>query len=104
MGGGISFSSYVNGIGHTDVFFICYLLHTGLAVRYSFSSLKKGDANMTAQRMLFLVMAILISIGIYLTGYQSVHWFLYIPAAALIFAGVTGICPGLMLFKKLGFK
>lgn len=59
---------------------------------------------MTAQRMLFLSMAILISLGIYLTGYTSVHWVLYIPAAALFFAAITGICPGLMLFKKLGFK
>ena len=59
---------------------------------------------MTAQRMLFLSMAILISLGIYLTGYTSVHWVLYIPAIALLFAAVTGICPGLMLFKKLGFK
>lgn len=59
---------------------------------------------MTAQRMLFLVMAILISAGIYLSGYKSVHWLLYLPAAALLFAAITGICPGLMLFKKLGFK
>ncbi len=59
---------------------------------------------MTAQRMLFLVMAILISAGIYLSGYKSVHWLLYIPAAALLFAAITGICPGMMLFKKMGFK
>lgn len=59
---------------------------------------------MTAQRMLFLTMAILIALGIYLSGYKSVHWVLYIPAAALFFAAVTGVCPGLMLFKKLGFK
>lgn len=59
---------------------------------------------MTAQRMLFLSMAILISLGIYLTGYESVHWVLYVPAIALLFAAITGICPGLMLFKKLGFK
>ncbi len=59
---------------------------------------------MSAQRMLFLVMAIIIAAGIYLSGYQSVHWLLYIPAAALLFAAISGICPGLMLFKKLGFK
>jgi len=59
---------------------------------------------MTAQRMLFMTMAVLISVGIYLSGYQTVHWFLYIPVAALAFAAVTGVCPGLMLFKKLGFK
>lgn len=59
---------------------------------------------MSAMRMLFLFMAALILIGIWLTGFNVVHWFLYIPPAALIFAGVTGICPGLIIFKKLGFK
>lgn len=59
---------------------------------------------MSAQRMLFLTMATLIAIGIYLSGYKSVHWFIYVPFAALLFAGVTGICPGLIMFKKLGFK
>ncbi len=59
---------------------------------------------MAAQRMVFLVMAILIGLGIYLTGYKSVNWVLYIPAIALLFAGVTGICPGMILFKKMGFK
>ena len=59
---------------------------------------------MSAQRMLFLTMAALIYIGIYLTGHANVHWFLYVPLAALLFAGITGICPGLKLYKKLGFK
>ncbi len=59
---------------------------------------------MSAQRMLFLTIAIIIAAGIFLTGYQSVHWLLYIPPLALLFAAITGICPGLALFKKLGFK
>lgn len=59
---------------------------------------------MAAQQMVFLVFATLIAIGIWLTGFENVHWFLYIPFAALAFAGVTGICPGLILFKKLGLK
>ncbi len=59
---------------------------------------------MTALRMLFLFMAAFISLGIWLTGINNVHWLLYIPPAALLFAGITGICPGMMLFKKLGFK
>ena len=54
--------------------------------------------------MLFLTIAILITVGIYLTGFKNVHWFLYLPVAALVFAGLTGICPGLMLWNKLGFK
>ena len=59
---------------------------------------------MTAQRMVFLVMSIVIFVGIWLTGFGTVHWVLYIPAAALAFAAITGICPGIILFNKLGFK
>jgi len=33
-----------------------------------------------------------------------VHWVLYVPVAALAFAGITGICPGYLIFRKLGFK
>jgi len=59
---------------------------------------------MSAIRMLFIFMAAFISLGIWLTGFQQVHWLLYIPPAALLFAGVTGICPGYMIFRKLGFR
>ena len=59
---------------------------------------------MSAIRMLFLMIAGLILLGIWLTGFSVVHWVLYIPVAALVFAGVTGICPGYLIFKKLGFK
>jgi hypothetical protein len=40
----------------------------------------------------------------WLSGFGNVHWFLYVPVAALAFAGITGICPGYLLFQKLGFK
>lgn len=59
---------------------------------------------MSAIRMLFLMMAGFILLGIWLTGFNVVHWVLYIPVAALIFAGVTGICPGYIIMQKLGFK
>ena len=59
---------------------------------------------MSAIRMLFLFMAAFISLGIWLTGINNVHWLLYIPPVVLVFAGVTGICPGYMIFRKLGFK
>ncbi len=59
---------------------------------------------MSAQRMLFLMVSITIFIGIWLSGYSTVHWFSYVPGAALLFAGITGICPGLTLLKKMGFK
>jgi len=59
---------------------------------------------MSAIRMLFIFMAAFITAGIWLTGFKTVHWLLYIPPAALLFAGITGLCPGYMLFRKLGFK
>jgi len=59
---------------------------------------------MSAIRVLFLFMAGFILLGIWLTGFNVVHWVLYIPVAALVFAGVTGICPGYIVFKKLGFR
>jgi len=54
--------------------------------------------------MLFLLMAAVILLGIWLTGFGVVHWVLYFPVVALIFAGVTGICPGYIIFRKLGLK
>ena len=59
---------------------------------------------MSAMRMLFLMVSIALFAGIWLTGYQTIHWIIYIPAVALMFAGLTGICPGMMLLKKVGFK
>jgi len=59
---------------------------------------------MTAFRMLLLSIAAVVLTGIALTGFDKVHWFLYVPVATLTFAGITGICPGLMFWKKLGFK
>lgn len=63
------------------------------------------EANpMSATRMVFLTVSVIILVGIWLTGFNKVHWFLYFPAAALFVAGATGFCPSAMLFKKLGFK
>ena len=58
----------------------------------------------SALRVQFISIAVIILIGIGLSGFSNVHWFLYVPVAALIFAGVTGICPGLMFWKKMGLK
>lgn len=58
----------------------------------------------SAQRMLFGSAALVISTGIWLSGYENVHWFLYVPAGLLTFATVTGICPVLLLWKKVGLE
>lgn len=59
---------------------------------------------MSAIRMLFLSMAAIIFLGIWVTGFNSVHWLLYVPVIFLTFAGITGICPGYIFWSKLGFK
>ena len=59
---------------------------------------------MKALNMQFFTIALLFLIGIWLTGFEKVHWFMYVPVAALIFAGITGICPGLLFWKKIGLK
>jgi len=59
---------------------------------------------MTAVRMQFLLLAVVILVGLWLTGFDQVHWFAWVPVVLLVFAGVTGICPGMMIWQKLGFK
>ena len=59
---------------------------------------------MTAQRMVFLTTSIVVFAGIWLTGFDKAHWILYIPPSALLFAGVTGICPGINFWRKMGLQ
>jgi ABC-type polysaccharide/polyol phosphate export permease len=55
-----------------------------------------------AMRFFFLVAGSLLWAGIWLTGFATVHWLLYIPAVFFLFAAATGICPG-MIFSNLLF-
>lgn len=57
-----------------------------------------------AQRTHFISVALMVFIGIWLTGFDKVHWFLYVPVIALTFAGVTGIYPRLIFWEKVGLK
>lgn len=54
-------------------------------------------------RFFLLVMAVVLWLGIWLTGFSTVHWVLYLPAIFFVFAGVTGYCPG-MMFARTIFK
>ena len=58
----------------------------------------------TAYRMLFLFISGVILLGIWLTGFNKAHWVLYIPVVSLTFAGISGICPGLIFWRMFGFK
>ena len=56
--------------------------------------------NMTReQRLLFLNISIISSIGIWLSGYDQVHWLAYVVPGALIFAALSGYCVGLDIAK-----
>ena len=54
-----------------------------------------------AMRFFFLVTSSIIWTGILLTGIGNVHWVLFIPAIFFPFAAVTGICPGIIISRKL---
>ena len=58
----------------------------------------KMDASMKA---FFLFVGIVLWTGIWLTGFQTAHWLLYIPATFFLISAVTGICPGMLLFKEI---
>jgi hypothetical protein len=55
----------------------------------------------TPMRVWFLLFAVIIFVGIYLTGFSNVHWFLYIPVIGLVFASATGICPSQIAVHKM---
>jgi len=59
---------------------------------------------MTALRMVFITVSSLLLVGMWLTGFDKVHWIIYIPTAILMFSGLTGICPGTIFWHKMGFK
>ena len=58
---------------------------------------------MSAQRMMFLTQALVIFLGIGLTGFAASSWILYAMVIGLSFAGLTGICPNLSIWRKVGF-
>ncbi|MEE9351315.1 MAG: hypothetical protein V3U78_03555 [Thiotrichaceae bacterium] len=54
-----------------------------------------ADAKLgCSMRMVFAGMSAFIWIGIALTGFGNVHWFIYIPAIATAVVAITGICMG----------
>jgi hypothetical protein len=46
-------------------------------------------------RLVFLI----ISLNIWLTGFGSAHWWLYVPGGFLLFAVLTGFCPGMVITR-----
>mgnify|MGYP001544887979 CR=1 FL=1 len=53
------------------------------------------------QRVFFFNMAVLSLIGLWLTGFDKVHWFAYIIPGGLLFAAATGFCLGMLTSRLL---
>lgn len=56
------------------------------------------------QRIMLLSTAAMLFVGIGLSGWSNVHWFLYVTPCMLGLFGVTGICPAQIRRKLLKRK
>ena len=54
-----------------------------------------------AMRFFLFVSGTFVWTGIGLTGFDVVHWILYLPAFFFAFAVITGICPGMIVSNLL---
>ncbi len=52
-------------------------------------------------RLFFVNVAIFSLIGSWLTGFDVVHWFVYVLPVFLLLAAVTGFCPGMVVSGKV---
>ena len=52
-------------------------------------------------RLWFIGPILMLWIGIYFTGFDVVHWLIYIPAVMSVFAFITGLCPGMFLIRNI---
>lgn len=59
------------------------------------------DKMGSSLKAFFLFVGIVLWAGIWLTGFDTVHWLLYMPATFLLFSALTGICPGMIFFKEI---
>lgn len=52
-------------------------------------------------RLFFLFTGAVMSLGVWLTGIELVHWLLFVPPAFFLLAAVTGICPGIIFWNRV---
>lgn len=58
-----------------------------------------------SMRIWYAFVGILLWMAIYLTGFSTVHWLMYLPATVFVFSAITGICPSqIAISKMLGAK
>jgi len=60
----------------------------------SIKSLFTASASM---RMFMFNASVFILIGIWLSGFDQVHWFIYFVPVFFLLAAVTGFCPGMVI-------
>lgn len=67
-----------------------------------------GDTNLmsrlitrsgNAMRMFLFNSALVMMIGIGLSGFNQVHWFSYVMPVIFTIAAIFGVCPGINLWK-----
>lgn len=59
------------------------------------------DKMELSMKVFFLFVGLLLWAGIWLTGFDRIHWLLYLPATFFLFSAITGICPGMIFFNEL---
>ena len=55
----------------------------------------------TEMRLWLLGPMLMLWIGIYFTGFELIHWLIYLPAVMSIFASITGLCPGMLFIRTM---
>jgi hypothetical protein len=53
----------------------------------------------SSMRLFFIMAGSIVWLGIWLTGFSTVHWLLYVPPTFFYFAAITGICPGIIIAR-----
>jgi ABC-type polysaccharide/polyol phosphate export permease len=59
------------------------------------------DKMNTPTKAFFLFVGLLLWAGIWLSGFNNVHWILYLPATFFLISAVTGVCPGMLFFREV---
>lgn len=53
------------------------------------------------QQLTFFNTSILAFIGIYLSGYDQVHWFMYVVPVVYLLSSITGFRPGIAISRLM---
>lgn len=54
-----------------------------------------------AMRLFLFNASVLMLVGLWLTGFDQVHWFAYLAPGFFLVAAASGICPGLMMTQRV---